>query len=125
MAGRLVSLLLMATMVHVGIAPAYAESLERSRAKAERLRRELINMGTGPHAQIELILRDKTQVKGYLAEVTDTYFIMVDPQTQDEVQIAYPQVAKARGHNLSSGVKFAIGAGAIIALLIAIGLASR
>lgn len=121
---RIVSVLLMLAVLPIATLTASAQSLHESK-RTKQLKRAILLLGTGPSAQVQLKLRDKTTVRGYVAEVNDNYFTVVDSETQDTVQVAYPQVARAKGNNLSSEVKFAIGAGVIIAVLIAIGLATR
>ena len=76
--------------------------------QAEKMRVEIRKLGTGPDAQVELELRDKTKVKGYISEANDNDFVVVDPNTKTSTTVAYPQVRKAKGNNLSGGVKIAL-----------------
>jgi V8-like Glu-specific endopeptidase len=76
--------------------------------QAEKMRVEIRKLGTGPDAQVELELRDKTKVKGYISEANDNDFVVVDPNTKTSTTVAYPQVRKAKGNNLSVGVKIAL-----------------
>ena len=76
--------------------------------QAEKMRFEIRKLGTGPDAQVELELRDKTKVKGYISEANDNDFVVVDPNTKTSTTVAYPQVRKAKGNNLSVGVKIAL-----------------
>lgn len=76
--------------------------------QAEKTRAEIRKLGTGPDALIELELRDKTKVKGYVSEANDNDFVVVDPNTKTSTTVAYPQVRKAKGNNLSGGVKIAL-----------------
>ena len=76
--------------------------------QAEKTRVEIRKLGTGPDAQVELELRDKTKVKGYVSEANENDFVVVDPNTKTSTTVAYPQVRKAKGNNLSGGVKIAL-----------------
>ena len=76
--------------------------------QAEKTRVEIRKLGTGPDAQVELELRDKTKVKGYVSEANENDFVVVNPNTKTSTTVAYPQVRKAKGNNLSGGVKIAL-----------------
>lgn len=83
---------------------------------AEKVRGEILKLGTGPDAQVKLELRDKTKVEGYVSEANDTEFKVVDPKSGTSTTVAYPQVRKARGNNLSGGVKIALTIAVVAAL---------
>lgn len=82
----------------------------------EKVRDEIRKLGTGPDAQVKLELRDKTKVEGYVSEANDADFIVVDPRSGTSTTVAYPQVRKARGNNLSGGVKIALTVAVIAAV---------
>lgn len=82
----------------------------------EKVRDEIRKLGTGPHAQVKLELRDKTKVEGYVSEANDTDFIVVNPKSGTSTTVSYPQVRKARGNNLSGGVKIALTVAVIAAV---------
>lgn len=84
--------------------------------QAEKTRSEIRKLGTGPDAVIELELRDKTKVKGYVSEANDNDFVVVDPTTKNATTVPYPQVRKARGNNLSGGVKIVLTVAVIAAV---------
>ncbi|HMT07913.1 MAG TPA: hypothetical protein PKA82_07905 [Pyrinomonadaceae bacterium] len=75
---------------------------------AEKVRTDIRRLGTGPDAQVKLELRDKSKVEGYVSEANDNDFVVVDPKSGTSTTVAYPQVRKAKGNNLSGGVKIAI-----------------
>lgn len=83
---------------------------------AEKVKTEIRKLGTGPDAQVKLELRDKSKVEGYVSEASDTDFKVVDPKSGSSTTVAYPQVRKARGNNLSGGVKIALTVAVIAAV---------
>jgi len=83
---------------------------------AEKVKTEIRKLGTGPDAQVKLELRDKTKVEGYVSEANDTDFIVINPKTGTSTTVTYPQVRKARGNNLSGGVKIALTVAVIAAV---------
>ena len=108
---RICSVALAAMLLQTAAAPALAKSAaEKESKRAETVRAKLAKLGTGSDARIKLILRDKTRLEGYVSEAGPEGFVVVN-KAGVATAVAYPQVAKAKGHNLSTGAKVAIGIG--------------
>lgn len=90
--------------------------------RAEEVKAAIAKLGTGPDARVEVKLRDKTRLKGYVAEAGGEHFTVVDAKLGTAANVPYPQVAQVKGNNLSTGVKIAIGLGIIIGVLLIITL---
>ena len=104
------------------IKPVGATTRREDEAKsAEKVKDEIARLGTGPEALIELKLRDGRKLKGYISELDETDFVVVDGKSSVPTTVAYPQVQKVKGNNLSTGVKIAIGISAAIGALLLIG----
>jgi hypothetical protein len=115
---KICSALLSALLLQAAAAPALAKSdADKEAARAEKVRTQLAKLGTGKDARVRVELRDKTKLEGYLSEVGDTHFAVTD-STGKTTTVAYPQVKKARGNNLSTGAKIAIGAGIAAAVVL-------
>lgn len=86
-----------------------ASSREEKEAKlASVVKSRITKLGTGSAARIEVKLRDKTKIKGYVQEIAEDYFVVVDDRTGVTTTIAYPQVKQVKGNNPSTGAKYAI-----------------
>ena len=86
-----------------------ASSREQKEAKlAADVKSRIIKLGTGSTARIEVKLRDKTKIKGYVQEITEDHFVVVDDRTGAATTIAYPQVKQVKRNKLSTGAKYAI-----------------
>ncbi|MBC7929328.1 MAG: hypothetical protein H7Z38_02075 [Rubrivivax sp.] len=108
---KICSIMLTALLMQAATLPAFAATKAEKQARhAEKVRVELAKLGTGTDARVKLELRDKTKVKGYLSEVTESHVAVTDDKGNTTV-VAYPQVKKAQGNNLSTGAKIAIGIG--------------
>jgi hypothetical protein len=83
-----------------------------------KIRTAVFKLGTGSAAQVEITLRDKTRLKGFVSEASDESFLIVDAATGTHRVIPYAQVKKIKGHNLSTGAKVAIGFGIALVVLI-------
>lgn len=85
---------------------------------AQKVKTEIARLGIGPNARVELKLRDKTKLKGYVSEVSDESFAVVDEKTGSATTVTYPQVRQVKGNNLATGYKIVIG----VAILFAVAL---
>jgi hypothetical protein len=116
---------LAALLLQAAAAPALAKSAAEKEAKrVAAVRARLDKLGTGRDARVRLELRDKSRLEGFVSEAGPESFVVVN-DAGGATLVAYPQVVRARGHNLSTGAKIAIGIGIgagvtlLIALLIA------
>ena len=108
---RICSVALAAMLLQAAAAPAFAKSAaEKESQRAEKVRAQLAKLGTGESARVKLELRDKTKLEGYIKEAGPEGFVVVN-KAGVATPVAYPQVAKAKGNNLSTGAKVAIGIG--------------
>lgn len=99
----------------IGVSSAYAGSKEEKEARfAEKVKEGIRKLGTGAEARIEVKLRDKTKLKGYVSEAGEDSFVIVDERTGATSTVTYPQVKQVQGNNLSRGAKIAIGVGVIL-----------
>jgi len=89
--------------------PATALPRQREQRYAEEVRAAVASLGAGPDARVEVRLRDKTKLKGYVSRADEDGFVVVNARTGAATQVAYPQVKKVKGHNLSTGDKILLG----------------
>jgi hypothetical protein len=117
---RTLSLVLISSiMVIIGSRPALAaEPNVKEAAFTEKVKAAIVKVGIGPSAKVEITLRDKSKLKGYIQEVNEDHFVLVRDKTGAATEIAYPRVRKVKGNNLSTGAKVAIGFGIGIAILL-------
>jgi hypothetical protein len=112
-------LLIVLLLNAVGVNSAYAGTNEEKEDRfTERVREGIRKLGTGTEARIEVKLRDKRKLKGYITEAGADSFSVVDTKTGVATPVAYPQVKQVKGNNLSEGVKIAIALGALAAAII-------
>ena len=117
---KVCSVVLAGLLLQAAAVPALAKSsAEKEAQRVEKVRAQLAKLGTGKDALVKLELRDKTKLEGYVSELGAESFVITN-KAGVATTVAYPQVGKARGHNLSTGAKIGIGIGigAAIVLLI-------
>ena len=121
---KFLSLALVGLLINLfSVSPVYASSKEEKQARfAEQVKRGVLKLGTGTDARVEVKLRDKTKLKGYIGEAGEDGFTVVDAKMGVATAIAYQQVKQVEGHNLSSGQRVALAVGLAIAFLIAVAL---
>jgi hypothetical protein len=99
--------ILLANLLYMPTAVAKPSGNKEQR-QVEKLKAGIHRLGTGPDARIKIKLKDKTQISGYISEAGEDTFVVVDSGTGKSNIVPYPQVAKAKGNNLSSNEKLAI-----------------
>ena len=108
---KICSVALAALLLQAVAVPALAKSAaEKESKRAETVRAKLYKLGTGQDARVRVELRDKTRLEGYISEAGPESFVIVN-KAGVATTVAYPQVSKAKGNNLSTGAKIAIGVG--------------
>jgi hypothetical protein len=91
--------------------------VEKESRRIEKVKAGVAKLGVGRDARIDIKLKDKTKLSGYLSQVNDDSFVVSDLKTEAATTVAYPEVAQVRGHNLSTGVKIAIGIGIVVLVI--------
>ncbi|MDT5158851.1 MAG: hypothetical protein QOC61_1207 [Acidobacteriota bacterium] len=115
---KISSLILSTLLLQAAVVPAFAKSDSNKEAeRAEKVRTQLAKLGTGTDARVKLELRDKTKLEGFISEASAENFTVTDSAGK-ATTVAYPQVRKAQGNNLSTGAKIAIGAGIAAAIIL-------
>ena len=108
---KVCSVILSALLLQAAAVPALAGTkAEKEARRAEKVRTQLAKLGTGTDARVKLELRDKTKLEGFISEAGADSFVVTDAAGKSTT-VAYPQVKKAQGHNLSTGAKIGIGIG--------------
>ena len=116
MVKKVLSLVLVGSLFLIaGLTPAYAGSKEEKATRfAEKVKAGIGKLGTGADARIEVKLRDKTKLKGYVSEAAEDSFVVVDEKTGASSTVTYAQVKQVKGNNLSTAAEIALGVGIIL-----------
>jgi hypothetical protein len=105
----------------LSVQPATAKSKEEKKAElTQKVKTGISKLGVGRDARVEVRLRDRTKLAGYISEVKDESFIITDSKTSATTTVAYGDVTQVKGHNLSTGAKIAIGVGIGVAIVVII-----
>ncbi len=77
-------------------------------------------LGSGRDTRVEVKLRDKTRLKGYISEISENEFVVTDVKTGASNKVAYAEVKQIKGNNMSTGAKIAIGVAVAVGLILLI-----
>jgi hypothetical protein len=97
-----------------------ASNAEKEIRFAGKVKQGIEKLGSGREARVELKLKDKTRIKGYVSEISENGFVVTDARTGVSNNIAYNDVTQVKGNNLSTGAKIAIGVSIAVGLTILI-----
>ena len=96
----------------------FAETKAEKEAKfADKVKTNITKLGTGKDARVEVKLRDKTKLKGYISQINENGFVVVNEKTGAATEVAYPNAKQVKGNNLSTGIKIVIGVGILLAVM--------
>jgi hypothetical protein len=117
------SLVVLVALFHAGfcVQTASARSKAEKQARfAEKVKAGVEKLGVGEETYVRVKLRDKTKLAGYISEAREESFVVTDLKTSEATTVAYADVKKVKGHNLSTGAKVAIGVGVALAVLLVV-----
>jgi hypothetical protein len=103
------------------MSPRFAEGgskADREARFAARVKAGILTLGVGAQARVEVKLRDKRSLTGYVSEAGDNEFVVKDSETGTATVVPYSDVAKVKGNNLSKGAKIVIGVSIAAAIII-------
>ncbi len=66
---------------------------------AEKVRAQVAKLGTGKRSRAEVILKDERKLKGYVGEISEDSFTLVDPKRGSVTNVAYDQVSRFKSRN--------------------------
>ena len=66
---------------------------------AEKVRAKVAKLGTGKRARAEVTLKDDRRLKGYIGEISENSFTLVDPKRGSVTNVAYDQVRHFKSNN--------------------------
>lgn len=91
---------------------------EKEAKFATKVKTEIAKLGVGKDARIKVILRDKTNLKGYVSETNEAHFVVVNEKNGTAIPVAYSKVKQVEGKNNLTGDQILVGIG--IAVIIGI-----
>ena len=93
---------------------------EKQAALADKVKKGILQLGTGEKARVSVELRDKTKLEGYISSADENGFLVTDLKSGVSTAVPYDKVKSVKGVHLSKKTKIWIGIGiaGLIAFLI-------
>lgn len=101
--------LVLVSVTVCGESAAGANKLSDEAGHIKKVRASVLKLGVGRDARIQVRLRDKTRLSGFVSEVGEDSLVIESETTGAVTTVAYPNVTQVKGHNLSTGAKIGIG----------------
>jgi hypothetical protein len=98
--------------------PAASSPADKEARLAEKVKAGILKLGVGPETRVDVKLKDKTKLTGYVSEIGDSSFAVTELKNGQVRTVAYPDVVQVKGNNLSTGAKIAITVAVIAAVAI-------
>ena len=124
---KVLSFVVLVAVFHAGLCVQTASARSKAEKQArftERVKAGIVQLGVGEESYVTVKLRDKTKLAGYISEAREESFVVTDLRTSEATTVAYADVKKVKGHNLSTGAKIAIGAGIVFGVVLLIVVAT-
>ncbi|HRH40083.1 MAG TPA: hypothetical protein PKY82_00460 [Pyrinomonadaceae bacterium] len=122
---KYLTLILTVLVINLSLsATIFAETKAEKEAKfAEKIKINVTKLGIGTDAKVQVKLKDGTKLNGYISQINEDSFLVVDEKTGETKEVPYPQTKQIKGNNLSTGVKIAIGVAIGLAIIVIIAYA--
>jgi hypothetical protein len=121
MTKKISSLILVSLFIATILAPqtttATSEPTRETRL-AQKVKAAVLELGVGQSTRVNVQLRNKTKLTGYISEIGDSSFVITDLKSAQPTEVSYPSVVQVKGNNLSTGAKVAIAVGIIVGVAI-------
>ncbi len=116
---ELMSLLLSTALVLSLCTGSFGASFQGEREAQETAEAKARIVKLGTLAEVEVKLRDKTRLKGYVQQIADDHFVISDSRSNATTNVTYAEVKKVKqvkDHDLSDIKLTAIAVGVLLGL---------
>jgi hypothetical protein len=125
---KALSLALVACLLMMTASSGRAQSPHPDDAPAsEEIRAKVAKLGTGKRSRADITLKDDRRLKGYIGEISENSFTLVDPKRGTVTNITYDEVRqiKSRNHAVREIALFGAMMGGILILVLTTVSSSR
>jgi uncharacterized protein (DUF1684 family) len=91
---------------------------------AEKVKAKVAKLGTGKRSRVEVSTKDDRRLKGYVGEISENSFTIVDPKRGTVKTISYYEVDEVRSRNHDGRHLAFAGAAMVGAIILALALAT-
>ena len=93
--------------------------------QVDLIKAKVTRLGMGRQARVEVKLKDNTRLKGYIGQITEDGFALVDPRHGTVTPVPYAQIQQIKNTNHSGWYALGFGAAVIGGLMAFVALSLR
>ena len=93
--------------------------------QADQMKAKVTRLGTGKQARVEVKLKDNTKLKGYIGQIAEDKFALIDPKHGTVTPIPYDQVQQIKNTNYKGWYALGFGAAIIGGVMALVALSLR
>jgi hypothetical protein len=97
----------------------------REPQQTEKVKATVTKLGTGKQARVEVKLKDNTKLKGYIGEIAQEHFTLIDPKHGTITPVPYDQVQQIKNTNHSGIIGLGLAAATIGGVMLIVVLSLR
>lgn len=114
-------MILVALLLNLALYSTTTASTVKDDKFAERVKINVAKLGTGKDVKVVVKLKDGTKLKGYVSEIKDSGFVVVNEKTKTDIEVLFSEVEQVKGQNHSNGKKIFLRTAIIIGALLLYG----
>ena len=99
---------------------AFAQIADNEDILSRNVKNTVAKIGTEPNRKLKVTLKDGTKLKGYITEIKNDHFDVLDTRTSKVTTIQYSNVKEAKRDGLSQMAKGWIAGGVLLGTLLTI-----
>jgi Skp family chaperone for outer membrane proteins len=122
MISKVISVLVLAALLHSSIAAQAASSPAQSVANMQQVLRKAQDKAKAVTVTLNRKADKKAKLTGKVSDVSNTSFTITDRHTGNRMTLAYEDVQQVKQKGMSRGAKVAIGIGIGVGAFIAVGV---
>lgn len=96
---------------------ANANGPEKEAKFALKVKSEIAKLGSGRESKVKIKLRDNNKFSGYIGEINEESFTLIDSKSAQPTVVQYSQIKKASGKNNLNGRSILVGIGVAFVIL--------
>lgn len=81
---------------------------DKDTLRVAKIKENVARRGTGKRERVKVTLLDGRKISGYISEVRENAFVVIDQQTNASTTLAYTDVSQVKGRGLSVLAKVGI-----------------
>lgn len=101
--------------------PVCAQTIKELQA-TEKARANILKLGVGQTARVQIKLRDKTQVRGFVSQAGQDEFTVTDPKSGMTQKLSYTDVVEVRKPGMSPSTRTWLILGGAAAAAVVVGI---